>query len=216
MPSDCTVPYPAHSPTHLHQRQNPFSRGWWSSLFLLGLSLAGAVSVKYVGIFVVAIVGLYTASDLWDLWGDRTHNSISRVCAHFAARAGALIAVPIAVYLAIFALHFSLLPYSGTGDAFLSHSFQVRGAIARCPLGDLRSPCLLLRLSLTLDARALRRPNRPPSRETRLQSLCRFQGALRLGLRLCSRQHTRRRRPVGCTRTRIGTPSTRVGMKKGL
>ena len=29
-------------------------------------------SVKWVGLFVIALVGLTTLKDLWDLWGDLT------------------------------------------------------------------------------------------------------------------------------------------------
>lgn len=46
---------------------HPFSAGWWISLFMTGVSLGLAVSVKWVGLFVIALVGVATVSDLWAL-----------------------------------------------------------------------------------------------------------------------------------------------------
>lgn len=35
--------------------------------------LTGAVSVKFVGLFVVAFVGIRVIADLWDILGDLSH-----------------------------------------------------------------------------------------------------------------------------------------------
>lgn len=43
---------------------------------------------------------------------------------HFYARAFALIAVPITVYLFWFYVHFAILNESGPGDSFMSTRFQ--------------------------------------------------------------------------------------------
>ncbi|NXT89329.1 POMT2 transferase, partial [Anhinga rufa] len=48
----------------------PFSASWWFWLCLTGVNLAGAMGVKFVGLFVVLLVGLNTIYDLWDLLGD--------------------------------------------------------------------------------------------------------------------------------------------------
>lgn len=48
----------------------PFSATWWLWLVLTGVSLAGALGVKFVGLFVILLVGLNTVWDLWRLLGD--------------------------------------------------------------------------------------------------------------------------------------------------
>lgn len=47
-----------------------FSRKWWYWLFFTGTMLACTISVKFVGLFVVLLVGLHTINDLWIVLGD--------------------------------------------------------------------------------------------------------------------------------------------------
>lgn len=55
----------------------PFSASWWLWLSLTGVNLAGAMGVKFVGLFVVLLVGLNTIYDLWDLLGDLNLSLVS-------------------------------------------------------------------------------------------------------------------------------------------
>ncbi len=48
----------------------PFTASWWLWLVLTGVNLAGALGVKFVGLFVILLVGLNTVWDLWRLLGD--------------------------------------------------------------------------------------------------------------------------------------------------
>eukprot|EP00731_Ephydatia_muelleri_P037232 Em0424g3a len=50
--------------------EEPFDLEWWYWLALSGLFLGCAFSVKWVGLFVILLVGLSTAKDLWDLLGN--------------------------------------------------------------------------------------------------------------------------------------------------
>jgi dolichyl-phosphate-mannose-protein mannosyltransferase len=54
---------------HRYQR-DPFSPEWGLWLMLLGVSIGCVCSVKWVGFFVTALVGLYTIEDLWNKFGD--------------------------------------------------------------------------------------------------------------------------------------------------
>lgn len=54
-----------------------FSRSWWCWLAFTGLMLACCISVKFVGLFVVLLVGLMTISDLWELLGDLSRPVVS-------------------------------------------------------------------------------------------------------------------------------------------
>ena len=111
--------------TNFHnQRKYPFSDDWYIWLFLTGLGLGLAGSVKWVGLFIIATVGTSTINQLWILWGDL--RVTTRVWMnHFAARAVCLIAVPLVVYMFMFEIHFLLLGSSGDGDGFMSAPFQM-------------------------------------------------------------------------------------------
>lgn len=54
-----------------HRLQNrSFSAEWYTWLILMGLSIGCVCSVKWVGLFCTALVGLYTIEDLWNKFGD--------------------------------------------------------------------------------------------------------------------------------------------------
>ncbi|TKA55636.1 hypothetical protein B0A53_02814 [Rhodotorula sp. CCFEE 5036] len=101
----------------------PFSRRWWTWLTLTGLALGAVVSCKWVGLFTIATVGVFTVLQLWLLLGD-LRVPIPLLVRHFVARAICLIAVPIVFYISMFAIHFAVLSNSGDGDGFMSSEFQ--------------------------------------------------------------------------------------------
>uniref|UniRef100_F6RIS2 Dolichyl-phosphate-mannose--protein mannosyltransferase n=1 Tax=Ornithorhynchus anatinus TaxID=9258 RepID=F6RIS2_ORNAN len=103
----------------------PFSTPWWLWLTLTGASLAGALGVKFVGLFIVLHVGLNTISDLWELLGDLSLTLVM-LGKHLVARILCLIVLPLALYTALFAVHFLVLNRSGPGDGFFSSAFQSR------------------------------------------------------------------------------------------
>uniref|UniRef100_A0A8C6JD87 Protein O-mannosyl-transferase 2 n=1 Tax=Melopsittacus undulatus TaxID=13146 RepID=A0A8C6JD87_MELUD len=101
----------------------PFSASWWFWMSLTGVNLAGAMGVKFVGLFVVLLVGLNTMHDLWDLLGNLSL-SLVMFGKHLLARVLCLILLPLALYTAMFAVHFTVLNKSGPGDGFFSSAFQ--------------------------------------------------------------------------------------------
>ena len=77
--------------------QEPFTTPWWTWLTVTGAMLAGAISVKFVGLFIVLYVGIFTIGQLWGILGDLSQPFLYTI-KHFLARAVCLIAVPIALY----------------------------------------------------------------------------------------------------------------------
>ncbi|XP_072032340.1 protein O-mannosyl-transferase 2-like [Amphiura filiformis] len=101
----------------------PFQQAWWFWMTATGIFLACAFSVKFVGLFIILLVGLLTAWDLWRLLGDLTLSKII-LAKHLMARVTCLILLPAVVYIGFFAIHFKVLNHSGSGDGFYSSSFQ--------------------------------------------------------------------------------------------
>ncbi|KAJ7482949.1 glycosyltransferase family 39 protein [Mycena galericulata] len=110
--------------TKFHSQQSrPFSFGWWTWLTLTGVSIGLVASVKMIGLFVTALVGLYTIEDLWEKFGD-LNMSVRDQVKHWTARVVCLIVIPILVFMASFKIHFIILNQSGPGDAQMSSLFQ--------------------------------------------------------------------------------------------
>ncbi|KAJ2324948.1 Protein O-mannosyltransferase 2, partial [Coemansia sp. RSA 2681] len=105
-------------------RHCAFTPAWWRWLLLTGASLGLVASSKWIGLFAVALVGLYTVEELFNMYTD--FSPVYAVVRHFAARVAALIVLPLAIYLACFKAHFMILSHSGPGDATMPPAFQVR------------------------------------------------------------------------------------------
>jgi hypothetical protein len=53
-----------------YQLLAPLSPDWFLWLGFTGVSLGLVVSVKWVGLFTIALVGVHTIDELWAMWGD--------------------------------------------------------------------------------------------------------------------------------------------------
>lgn len=107
-----------------HRLQNKsFSAEWFIWLGLTGLSIGCVCSVKWVGLFATVLVGIYTAEDLWNKFGDYKMPKTT-FGAHIVARVVGLIVIPFIIYMLSFVAHFAILENSGPGDAQMSSLFQ--------------------------------------------------------------------------------------------
>lgn len=101
-----------------------FSASWTRKLAFTGVFLGCALSVKFVGVFVVLLIGLHTLRDLWVLLGQKKLSDNSDIVHHLIARAIWLILIPTLVFSACFYIEFWVLYRSGPHDAFMSRDFQ--------------------------------------------------------------------------------------------
>ncbi|KAL8589782.1 hypothetical protein ACOMHN_020785 [Nucella lapillus] len=107
----------------LSYTDRPFSVKWWVWMAATGVFLSGAIGVKFVGLFVILLVGFWTIADLNRLLSDIAL-PFSQVVKHLLARAVCLIALPACCYIVFFYIHFKVLNHSGSGDGFFSSAFQ--------------------------------------------------------------------------------------------
>lgn len=105
-------------------RKEELSAKWIIWMFLSGLSIGCVCSVKWVGLFVTALVGAYT---ICDLLFKHYNPKITRVCylVHWVVRILLLIILPLVVYLAFFLIHFKTLYKYGEGAASMPTLFQL-------------------------------------------------------------------------------------------
>ncbi|XP_071400554.1 LOW QUALITY PROTEIN: protein O-mannosyl-transferase 1 [Centroberyx affinis] len=112
-----------------------WSRYCW--LLLSGASCAGAVGVKYMGVFsyllLVGVASLHT----WQLIGDRAVSHLS-VCVQCVCRCVCLLLVPVLLYVFWFYVHLTVLHRSGPHDQLMSSAFQasLEGGLSRITQGQ--------------------------------------------------------------------------------
>ncbi|KAK6465613.1 Dolichyl-phosphate-mannose-protein mannosyltransferase-domain-containing protein [Scheffersomyces coipomensis] len=101
-------------------------------LIVTGFSIGCVCSVKWVGLFVTVLVGLYIIYDLliksYQLTSKSTSGapkiSIMTYILHWISRIITLILIPFFIYLFCFKIHFTVLNRSGTGDGSISTLLQ--------------------------------------------------------------------------------------------
>ncbi|KAI9006450.1 Dolichyl-phosphate-mannose-protein mannosyltransferase-domain-containing protein [Hyaloraphidium curvatum] len=100
-------------------REHPFTKWWWYWLTITGLGLGASVSSKWVGLFVIAMIGTSTVKDLWMKLTEPTIPP-AVFARHFLARALCLIALPITFYVCMFGIHLLVLRNAGNAAGFVS------------------------------------------------------------------------------------------------
>lgn len=105
-------------------RDNQLTRKWALWMLLTGISLGCVCSVKWVGLFITSVVGLYTVLELYKLFYNKQVTRVQYI-KHWLIRIIDLILIPFLIYLFCFKVHFALLYKSGTGDASTNSLFQI-------------------------------------------------------------------------------------------
>ncbi|KAM0671420.1 dolichyl-phosphate-mannose-protein [Ordospora colligata] len=92
------------------------------SLFMLGLMLGCALSVKWIGFLTMSLVGVFT---IYQLWSNITSKArMLQFFKMFASRALFLIALPLSVYVLLFYIHFQIVNHSSSDEVQMSSMFQ--------------------------------------------------------------------------------------------
>ncbi|RLV90692.1 Dolichyl-phosphate-mannose--protein mannosyltransferase 6 [Spathaspora sp. JA1] len=95
-------------------------------LLITGFAIGCVSSTKWVGLFMTALVGLYTIFDLLIKFYQVIAKQLSwRVyLLHWITRILTLIVLPIAIYMSVFKVHFLVLNHAGPGDSAVSTLLQ--------------------------------------------------------------------------------------------
>lgn len=91
---------------------------------LCGLSIGCVCSVKWVGLFVTSVVGMYTILDLFLQYLQDPPKKVYFF--QWILRIFSLIVIPFSIYVASFKAHFALLNKTGTGHSSMSSLFQFK------------------------------------------------------------------------------------------
>ncbi|KAJ1867513.1 Protein O-mannosyltransferase 2 [Coemansia sp. RSA 989] len=106
-------------------RKQPFTEVWWQWLFGTGVALGLVASAKWVGMFAVALVGLFTIGELYELFCI-PRLPVRLYVKHWAARIVALIVIPLCIYAMCFKIHFALLSRYDNSANFMPMGFQTK------------------------------------------------------------------------------------------
>ncbi|CCC67284.1 hypothetical protein NCAS_0A07260 [Naumovozyma castellii] len=105
-------------------KKRQLTKQWSLWMLLTGLSVGCVCSVKWVGLFITIIVGLFTIMELFTHHYDKTLPRV-KYYKHWMIRIIDLIIIPFLIYMFCFKIHFTLLYKSGTGDSATNTLFQV-------------------------------------------------------------------------------------------
>nr|KAG5706616.1 hypothetical protein BaRGS_005686 [Batillaria attramentaria] len=114
-----------------------FSVAWWFWLCLTGVAFTCSLSVKYSGVFTGLLILYLTTKDYWAMLDDIRISDMSLV-KHLFSRLVMLLWVPVAVYLAIFYIHLTVLTKAGPHDNIMTSAFQasLEGGLAALTKGQ--------------------------------------------------------------------------------
>lgn len=115
----------------LYQRQRRFALKWFIFLILTGISFGLTISIKWTGLATIGIIGVVLLAKIFSrkLAEYLNGNDIARAGALTKFKEGLIsflliLFVGLSIYTIPFAIHFKLLPLSGSGDAFMSSAWQ--------------------------------------------------------------------------------------------
>lgn len=112
----------------LRVQQKLLTKMGFKWFLITGMSIGCVCSVKWVGLFVTALVGFYIIYDLlikfYQVTSTKNSLSFAQYLKHWFVRIVTLIIVPFLIYLACFKVHFLVLNSSGTGDGSVSTLLQ--------------------------------------------------------------------------------------------
>lgn len=111
--------------SHIYRlRKKEFSPEWTTWMVITGVSIGCVCSVKWVGLFITGVVGVYTVVELYLKFWDPKF-SYKTYAKSWGYRIATLIVIPAIIYILCFKIHYALLYKPGTGAGSMSSLFQV-------------------------------------------------------------------------------------------
>jgi dolichyl-phosphate-mannose-protein mannosyltransferase len=105
---------------------------WWRSLIALGITTGLACSTTWGGFMSLGMTLIFTGNHLWKIVTNPAI-PLNVFHSHFVSRIGALIVLPLSIFLACYSLHFSISVNSGPGSDLMSSRFQSTLNDAKAP-----------------------------------------------------------------------------------
>ncbi|KAL0075880.1 glycosyltransferase family 39 protein [Phycomyces blakesleeanus] len=105
----------------IQQRDSTKTSWTWQSL--TGLLIGCAMSTKWQGICGFVIIWAATVRDTWKMLSEK-NKAMSQILRHLSSRVVSIGALPVAVYLGVFYIHFQLVPNAGDHDLLISSKLK--------------------------------------------------------------------------------------------
>ena len=100
-----------------------FSIKWWTELIKVGVCLGLTVSVKWVGLFLIATIGILTVFQLANLLIN-AKVPLNVFGKHFISRFYCLVLIPIVIYLVSCQIHFTVITKTGRGVTAMPPEYE--------------------------------------------------------------------------------------------
>ncbi|KAK4514369.1 uncharacterized protein ATC70_001962 [Mucor velutinosus] len=91
--------------------------GFWQ--IMSGISVGCAISAKWTGVLMIPALWVSILNDSWNKLCEK-HNSIKSIVKNIVTHVLSTMLLPLCVYLAIFQIHFNLIPNAGDHDLLVS------------------------------------------------------------------------------------------------
>ncbi|MDP3963730.1 MAG: phospholipid carrier-dependent glycosyltransferase [bacterium] len=98
----------------IHRKKEVYTWSWWLWLATSAISASLAIGTKWTGGGALLVMGIATMMEAVERKSFRL----------FLTRTSVILGITAVTYLGLYAVHFSLLPQSGTGDAFMTPAFR--------------------------------------------------------------------------------------------
>lgn len=88
-----------------------------------GISIGCAISTKWTGVLMIPVIWVSILNDSWSKLCDK-HSNVKGIVRSLATNVVSTILLPLCVYVALFQVHFNLIPNAGDHDLLVSSQLK--------------------------------------------------------------------------------------------